>query len=72
MCGINGIIYKQNPPDLSEVKRMNNAIKHRGPDSEGIYKFENIILGHQRLSILDLSEKGKQPMTNDGKYWQGR
>ena len=48
---------------------MNNAIKHRGPDSEGIYKFENIILGHQRLSILDLSEKGKQPMTNDGKYW---
>ena len=69
MCGINGIIYKKNIPNLSEIQRMNQAIKHRGPDGEGIFKFENILLGHRRLSILDLSEKGKQPMSNDGRYW---
>ena len=69
MCGINGIIYKKNTPNLSEIQRMNLAIKHRGPDDEGIFRFENILLGHRRLSILDLSEKGKQPMSNDGQYW---
>ena len=69
MCGINGIIYKKNKPNILEVHRMNKAIKHRGPDDEGIYKYENIILGHVRLSILDLSKKGKQPMSNDGRFW---
>ena len=69
MCGINGIIYKRTSPKILEIKKMNEAIKHRGPDDEGIYKFENIILGHRRLSILDLSEKGRQPMSNDGRYW---
>jgi len=69
MCGINGIIYKKNKPDIAEVRRMNKAILHRGPDDEGIYKFENIVLGHVRLSILDLSKKGKQPMSNDGRFW---
>ena len=69
MCGINGIIYKNTNPHLAEIKKMNMAIRHRGPDDEGVYKFENILLGHQRLSILDLSLKGKQPMTNDGRFW---
>ena len=48
---------------------MNEAIKHRGPDDAGIYKFKNCILGHQRLSIQDLSKKGHQPMSVDGRYW---
>ena len=69
MCGINGIIYKTKKADSLEVYKMNKAIKHRGPDDEGVYKFENVVLGHVRLSIIDLSEKGKQPMSNDGRYW---
>ena len=69
MCGINGIIYKNSNPDIHEVHKMNKAIKHRGPDDEGLYKFENIILGHVRLAILDISKKGKQPMSNDSRYW---
>tara|TARA_Y100000590_G_C15715139_1_gene1011618 strand:+ start:816 stop:2708 length:1893 start_codon:yes stop_codon:yes gene_type:complete len=69
MCGINGIIYKKNKPEIFEVHKMNQAIKHRGPDDEGIYKHQNMILGHVRLSIIDISKKGKQPMTNDGRFW---
>ena len=44
MCGINGIIYKNTNPHLAEIKKMNMAIRHRGPDDEGVYKFENIFL----------------------------
>ena len=69
MCGINGIIYKKNQPDINEILNMNFAVNHRGPDDQGTYKFENLILGHTRLSILDLTSKGKQPMSNDGNYW---
>ena len=69
MCGINGIIYKKNAPNLSEVQSMNRSIKHRGPDDEVIFQFKNTLLGHLRLSILDLSKKGKQPMSNDGRHW---
>jgi asparagine synthase (glutamine-hydrolysing) len=42
---------------------MNNAVKHRGPDGEGIYVDGLVSLGHRRLAILDLSDKGKQPMS---------
>tara|TARA_Y100000590_G_scaffold78624_1_gene87418 strand:+ start:1941 stop:3860 length:1920 start_codon:yes stop_codon:yes gene_type:complete len=69
MCGINGVIYKDKKPNLSEINAMNYAIKHRGPDSGGILKFENTILGHVRLSIQDLSSKGMQPMSNDNNLW---
>ncbi len=46
---------------------MNEKIKHRGPDGEGFYIDENISLGHRRLSIIDLSENGKQPLFNEDK-----
>ncbi len=46
---------------------MNERIKHRGPDDEGFYLDDNISLGHRRLSIIDLSEKAKQPMFNEDK-----
>ena len=69
MCGINGIIYGNTNPKISEIVQMNKAIKHRGPDDEGVLKFQNTILGHVRLSIQDLSDKGKQPMSNDERYW---
>ena len=66
MCGINGIIRFGKEVIKEEINKMNKAIKHRGPDDEGIfiYNFKNysIGLGHVRLAILDLSEKGHQPM----------
>ena len=61
MCGINGFNF--NNRDL--IERMNEKIKHRGPDGEGFYLDNDISLGHRRLSIIDLSEKGKQPMFNE-------
>ena len=46
---------------------MNDRIEHRGPDQGGIFLDNNISLGHRRLSIIDLSEKGRQPMFNEDK-----
>ena len=48
---------------------MNKLLEHRGPDSTGVFKFRNIVLGHTRLSIQDLSENAHQPMTVDNKLW---
>lgn len=68
MCGISGIIRKQNVAvDREEILKMNDVMRHRGPDSEGIYVDHNIGLGHRRLSIVDLSERGSQPMISDDK-----
>ena len=58
MCGINGF----NWDDRNLIKEMNKTIIYRGPDDEGIFLDKRISLGHRRLSILDLSKKGKQPM----------
>ncbi len=58
MCGINGFNWK----DEVLIKKMNESIKHRGPDDEGIFLDDEISLGHVRLSIIDLSERGHQPM----------
>ena len=69
MCGINGIILNNDIPSPKIMSQMNDAIKHRGPDDSGIFKFENCILGHRRLSIQDLSINGRQPMSVDGRYW---
>jgi asparagine synthase (glutamine-hydrolysing) len=60
MCGINGFNWK----DKNLIENMNKAIIHRGPDYQGIKLFDNLSLGHDRLSIIDLSEKGHQPMHN--------
>lgn len=65
MCGITGFIGKGSVEDL---KRMTNALIHRGPDEEGLWIDENkgAFLGHRRLSILDVAD-GHQPMwTRDG------
>jgi asparagine synthase (glutamine-hydrolysing) len=70
MCGIAGI-YKLNKNSVSpqEIKGVTNAIAHRGPDGEGIYIDDNLALGHRRLSILDLSAKGAQPMSSHNEEW---
>ena len=63
MCGISGIVSRQNiKVESSLIESMNNHIVHRGPDGFGFYFGSNFALGHRRLSILDLSEDGRQPM----------
>ncbi len=74
MCGICGIIdYTGKPVQKDTIQEMCSHIRHRGPDDEGIYisnsKF-SVGLGHRRLSIIDLSASGHQPMSNeDGTIW---
>ena len=64
MCGIAGIYSKNKPPKLliKIAKSMASAIFHRGPDDSGVWCKDSIALSHQRLSILDLSKAGHQPM----------
>ena len=48
---------------------MIDALRHRGPDGQGVHADGPAVLGHTRLSIIDLSDAGRQPMTNeDGRY----
>ncbi|MFW6232705.1 MAG: asparagine synthetase B family protein, partial [Bacteroidota bacterium] len=73
MCGITGIIDHNEKKTISE-KTLTNMIRvlhHRGPDSPGAYVSSDLTcgLGFRRLSIIDLSEAGNQPMTtDDGRY----
>ena len=69
MCGFVGIINQKSNSvyDLrSELIAMTQSISHRGPDGQGFYinEEEGIYFGHRRLSIIDLSENGSQPMTS--------
>src|SRR5215469_16942087 len=70
MCGIAGIVVRQNGLDRWEViKQMTRRVRHRGPDDEGFYEQGRVALGHRRLSIIDLSAAGHQPMESaDGRY----
>ena len=70
MCGIVGQLNLDKKPVSSAImKKMTDVIKHRGPDSEGQWIEENIGLGHRRLSIIDLSPAGHQPMlSTDHRY----
>lgn len=68
MCGIAGIFHLETakPVDPDRVKRMTDAIAHRGPDGAGVWTAPGVGLGHRRLSIIDL-EGGAQPMhSRDG------
>jgi len=66
MCGIAGV-FNLNGEPVSPVilRRMTDAISHRGPDGEGFFIERFIGLGHRRLAILDLSPAGHQPMISD-------
>lgn len=71
MCGIAGILHRQGPPiQIREIKLMTDSIAHRGPDGEGQWVDQTgmVGLGHRRLSILDLSEQGSQPMHYRSRY----
>jgi asparagine synthase (glutamine-hydrolysing) len=66
MCGIVGIANVDGQPvDADRLIRMRDRMVHRGPDDEGLYVSDGVGLGHRRLSILDLSSAGHQPMANE-------
>src|SRR5215475_15741690 len=70
MCGIAGIIGRLDEPNRNALKKMTNALVHRGPDASGTWLSEpdangwGALLAHRRLSILDLSPTGAQPMVD--------
>ncbi|MFN4853887.1 MAG: asparagine synthase (glutamine-hydrolyzing) [Bacteroidota bacterium] len=70
MCGINGIInFNQAKVNESDLFKMMNLIKHRGPDDQGTFVNNNIGFGFVRLSIIDLSPSGHQPFKSaDERY----
>lgn len=69
MCGIAGIVASHHPLPIAQ---MTGSLSHRGPDDGGVRHFPeaSLALGHRRLSIIDLSPRGRQPMANeDGSIW---
>ncbi|MBS1850159.1 MAG: asparagine synthase (glutamine-hydrolyzing) [Acidobacteria bacterium] len=72
MCGLTGKYYygSSKEVDPRTLEAMTNIMSHRGPDDHGFYRGKGVGLGHRRLSILDLSSAGHQPMTNeDSTVW---
>ena len=66
MCGIAGIVnYHSNETATPVVETMLDLMAHRGPDASGIYHNDAVTLGHARLSIIDLSADGDQPIHNE-------
>ena len=68
MCGISGIfsLCKNTNDILTITESMNNSLSHRGPDSHGIWNEDDFscVLAHRRLSIVDISPTGSQPMVS--------
>lgn len=60
MCSINGFNFI----DSELILKMNRETRHRGPDGTGVWRGKEVTLGHNRLSIIDLSDRGAQPMTD--------
>lgn len=70
MCGIGGcVVEAREAPDVSRLAAMRDALCHRGPDDSGIEVVDSVGLVHTRLSIVDLSERGHQPMRHPGGKW---
>lgn len=69
MCGIAGYIGNNKDAGVAFVENADRLLQHRGPDDKGIFTNEYVALLHRRLSILDLSVSGHQPMTSScGRY----
>lgn len=69
MCGINGIVNLGRTGNFgNQIRKMNAALAHRGPDYDGVFEQEGIALGHRRLSIIDLSSDGHQPMNYANRF----
>ena len=67
MCGICGIVFDDPTRKAPEglIGRMTDSLEHRGPDDRGAHEEPGVSLGHCRLSIIDLSSAGRQPMANE-------
>ena len=66
MCGLTGVFDTTGAPvSMTSLRRMTDCVAHRGPDGEGHFAFGPVGLGHRRLSIIDLSEAGHEPMANE-------
>src|SRR5258708_6374429 len=70
MCGICGLLSRNAAPERGTIAAMMRALVHRGPDGDGLHVDAPVALGHRRLSIIDLSDAAREPMTNeDGTLW---
>src|SRR3990170_5663289 len=72
MCGIVGKVYIDTKKRVTEAElgQMCQAVKHRGPDDQGVVTLGNVGFGNRRLAVIDLSPGGHQPMaTLDKKIW---
>lgn len=71
MCGICGIYQPKSSPDArhAQALAMNNALRHRGPDGDGIWSDDTITLAQRRLSVIDLSQAAAQPMASQTGDW---
>ncbi len=68
MCGIVGFVDKRKISEKKDlIKKMADRIIHRGPDQDGYFEDKYVALGHRRLSIIDLSKRGSQPIYNEDK-----
>jgi asparagine synthase (glutamine-hydrolysing) len=65
MCGIAGVVSLSGNRACSALDAMTDALRHRGPDTSGAWSDERCGLGHRRLSIIDLSPAGRQPLANE-------
>src|SRR5215207_2771767 len=65
MCGIAGELRRGAPPDREALERMSEMLAPRGPDGHGLWLNGDAGLAHRRLSIIDLSERGAQPMVDE-------
>jgi asparagine synthase (glutamine-hydrolysing) len=61
MCGILGFNWQ----DEKKIKMLAELLRHRGPEQEGFHVADGVSIGHKRLKIIDLSEKGRQPLYNE-------
>ncbi|MEO5891095.1 MAG: asparagine synthase (glutamine-hydrolyzing) [Ferruginibacter sp.] len=70
MCGIAGIVnFNHSPVNPAEIRRVTDAMEHRGPDDGSYFHEAELALGHRRLAIIDLSSAANQPFTdNSGRY----
>lgn len=65
MCGISGLVSRVGSHDEMAVRKMNDALRHRGPDASGLWSRGGAVLGHRRLSIIDLTPDGTQPFLSE-------
>lgn len=69
MCGITGVFKFNGKVDIESFNEINNTLEHRGPDNGSVKVFDNVGLGHRRLSIIDLTKSADQPMNCEGERY---